>query len=198
MGLLSTDLRHDFNATHLEPLAAAGAESLAAALEALETQGRQALAADAVDPARMRFVRQLDLRYVGQSYELGVEVDDARFPPEEVGRLGGRFHEEHERSYGFKAAAGAGGDRHHPPVGGRPDLKAGAAAAGGGRRRRPGGVPAGILRGVGGIRGLPGVRALRPRSGGPHRGSGGGAGAGLDDVAAPRDTAPRWTRSGIC
>ena len=103
MGLLVTDLRHDFNATHLEPLAATGGESLAPALEALEAQGRQALAADGVDPGRMRFVRQLDLRYVGQSFELAVEVEDAGFPPEEVRRLAGRFHEEHERAYGFKA-----------------------------------------------------------------------------------------------
>ena len=103
MGLLATDLRHDFNATHLEPLAATGAGALAAALEALEAQGRQALSADGVDPARMRFVRQLDLRYVGQSWELAVEVEDAGFPPEEVRRLAGRFHEEHERAYGFKA-----------------------------------------------------------------------------------------------
>ena len=103
MGLLSTDLRHDFHATHLEPLAAAGADRLASALEALEAQGRRALAADGVDPARMRFVRQLDLRYVGQSYELGVEVEDAGFPAAEVRRLAGRFHEEHERAYGFKA-----------------------------------------------------------------------------------------------
>ena len=103
MGLLATDLRHDFNATHLEPLAPAGAQRLASALETLETQGRRALAADGVDPARMGFVRQLDLRYVGQSYELGVEVDDAGFPAEEVRRLAGRFHEEHERAYGFKA-----------------------------------------------------------------------------------------------
>ncbi len=102
MGLLSTDLRHDFNATHLEPLAAAS-ESLAPALESLESQGRRALAADGVDPARMRFVRQLDLRYVGQSYELGVEVEDAGFPAAEVRRLADRFHEEHERAYGFKA-----------------------------------------------------------------------------------------------
>ena len=100
----------------------------------------------------MRFVRQLDLRYVGQSYELAVEVDDAGFPPEEVRRLGGRFHEEHERAYGFKAPQepvetvtirlSAVGEIS------RPELRRLEADAGAG----PAGIPARILRGVGGIR----------------------------------------------
>jgi N-methylhydantoinase A len=40
------------------------------------------------------FVRELDLRYVGQSYELTVAAG---------GDLGERFHAEHDRAYGFNA-----------------------------------------------------------------------------------------------
>jgi N-methylhydantoinase A len=42
------------------------------------------------------FVRQLEMRYVGQSYELTVPADD-------VAHAVGGFHAEHDRAYGFAA-----------------------------------------------------------------------------------------------
>ena len=44
----------------------------------------------------IEFVRQLDLRYVGQSFELTIPAGDD---------LVGRFHAEHDRTYGFAAPA---------------------------------------------------------------------------------------------
>jgi N-methylhydantoinase A len=67
----------------------------------------------------MAFPRQLDLRYVGQSYELTVPLDGRPAPDRDEGRpatpsapldaaaLAGlieRFHAEHDRAYGYSAA----------------------------------------------------------------------------------------------
>ena len=50
----------------------------------------------------MRFVRHVDLRYIGQSYELDIVLEDSDVGAGEVERLAERSHVEHERVYGFK------------------------------------------------------------------------------------------------
>ena len=55
------------------------------------------IAADAIE-----FTRQIDMRYVGQSYELTIPTP-GRFEAGSVAQLIERFHAEHDRSYGFSA-----------------------------------------------------------------------------------------------
>src|SRR5207237_1060298 len=62
----------------------------------LETAGTEEMRREGVAEAAIEFVRQLDLRYVGQSYELTVPAG---------GDLAARFHTEHDRVYGFSAEA---------------------------------------------------------------------------------------------
>jgi N-methylhydantoinase A len=93
-GLLTTDLKRDAAQTvvqRLDSLDPAEAESVFAALEAAgaEEMRREGVAEDAIE-----FERRLDLRYVGQSYELTVPAG---------GDLAQRFHAEHDRVYGFSA-----------------------------------------------------------------------------------------------
>ncbi len=58
---------------------------------------QEGLAADAIE-----FVRQVDLRYVGQSYELTIPAPGP-FARESIEALLARFHAEHDRTYGFSA-----------------------------------------------------------------------------------------------
>jgi N-methylhydantoinase A len=93
-GLLSTDLKRDAAVTIMRRLDQLEPGELEAGFAGLERAGteeleREGLAGDAVE-----FVRRLDLRYVGQSYELTIPVGDD---------LVQRFHEEHDRTYGFSA-----------------------------------------------------------------------------------------------
>jgi N-methylhydantoinase A len=62
----------------------------------LEAAGRAELEREGLAGDRVEFVRQLDLRYVGQSYELTIPAGDD---------LVERFHAEHDRTYGFAAPA---------------------------------------------------------------------------------------------
>ncbi|GIS60594.1 MAG: hypothetical protein CM1200mP2_28190 [Planctomycetaceae bacterium] len=103
MGLLSTDLKHDFSSTLVTRLDETVLTNVMQEFEAMEAQGRGALEQDQVDEQRMQFVRQLDLRYFGQSYELTLSIEDPEMRPDEMQRLSERFHQEHERVYGFGA-----------------------------------------------------------------------------------------------
>jgi N-methylhydantoinase A len=103
LGLLVTDLKHDYSATHHGRLDRLDAAGVAAAYRALEDQGRAALRHEGISDDAVRFVRQVDLRYVGQSFELAVPVADPALGPDELEQLASRFHDEHERAYGFKA-----------------------------------------------------------------------------------------------
>ncbi len=95
-GLLTTDLKRDAAITimrRLDELDPAEAERTFAELEAA---GRAELEQEGLSGAAVEFVRQIDLRYVGQSYELTIPAGDA---------LVERFHVEHDRVYGFAAPA---------------------------------------------------------------------------------------------
>ena len=51
----------------------------------------------------MSFTRQVDMRYVWQSYELTVQLHNGQLDPAEIKRVLKRFHEEHDRAYGFSS-----------------------------------------------------------------------------------------------
>jgi N-methylhydantoinase A len=97
-GLLVTDLEHEHTATVLALLEGVTADELEHAFEPLEEAGRDELEREGTAPEDISFVRFLDLRYVGQSFELTVPFGDPL-------RAAARFHEEHDRAYGFQAPA---------------------------------------------------------------------------------------------
>lgn len=49
------------------------------------------------------FVRQLDIRFVGQSHELSIHAPNRQLAPLDVEELLDRFLKEHDRAYGFSA-----------------------------------------------------------------------------------------------
>jgi N-methylhydantoinase A len=93
-GMLVTDLRREASRTLMRRLADVGTAELDEAFAELERQGAAALEAEGTPRERIEFVRQVDLRYVGQSYELTIPAGDD---------LAARFHYEHDRAYGFSA-----------------------------------------------------------------------------------------------
>jgi N-methylhydantoinase A len=105
LGLLATDLRHDYAATMLARLDALDPPGVEAAFAGLEQEGRATLAREGVPADATRLLRQVDLRYVGQSHELTLPLGDdpAALSAAGLAELAGRFHAEHERVYGTSA-----------------------------------------------------------------------------------------------
>ena len=104
-GLLGTDLKRDSSLTLLRPLEDLDVEEIERAFVALEETGAAELAREGLPRERIAFVRQVDMRYVGQSFELTVPLESGAFDAGQSGALRERFHAEHDRVYGFSASS---------------------------------------------------------------------------------------------
>jgi N-methylhydantoinase A len=103
MGLLATDLKHEYSATFLRLLEEVSARELEQAFRSMERKGRAELVRESLPRDAMQFLRSVDVRYVGQSYELTMSLRGERVGREAIKELVSGFHDEHERAYGFKA-----------------------------------------------------------------------------------------------
>lgn len=69
----------------------------------LKTWGRATLAREGVRPEDTAFLRQVDARYAGQSYELTIPLPGEGPGDSGVALALERFHAEHDRAYGYSA-----------------------------------------------------------------------------------------------
>jgi N-methylhydantoinase A len=104
-GLLGTDLKRDSSITLLRPVDELDVDEVERAFAALEQQGAGELAREGLARERIEFVRQVDMRYVGQSIELTIPLAEESFDTEQADALRARYHAEHDRVYGFSAPA---------------------------------------------------------------------------------------------
>jgi N-methylhydantoinase A len=105
MGLLVTDLRHDYSATVLKRADAVTPGLFEDVCRRLEGFGRAALKRDGVPASGINFLRQADMRYVGQSYELTVNLPGGHVTPARLKAAVQAFHGAHEQAYGHAAPA---------------------------------------------------------------------------------------------
>jgi N-methylhydantoinase A len=106
LGLLCTDVVHDYIRSGLRPLADVTAEHAEEILAGLEARAREDLAAEGMDPAQARFARELDLRYTGQGYELRTPLNGLfteRLNAESLAAARARFDERHAQIHGHAA-----------------------------------------------------------------------------------------------
>ncbi len=98
IGMLATDLRHDFAQSSVQSLAGVAWGEVEHALRGLRDRGADRLRSDGVADDAMRFDDALDLRYVGQDYYLRVYVD---IDDLDGARIRADFDRLHEHTYGF-------------------------------------------------------------------------------------------------
>jgi N-methylhydantoinase A len=103
LGLLVEDLRTDVVRTHLALLEAELIPILDREFISMEADALRWLDRESVPEARRHLERWVDLRFVGQNFELHVPVPDAVWI-EGVGELRQRFVRAHEEVYGFAVA----------------------------------------------------------------------------------------------
>ena len=103
LGLLFPDIEHHYIRTYKRRLEALDVAELAGVVESLEEEGRTLLRSEGYEGTTVRLRRQVDMRYLGESSELRVEVAGAQFGPELIPLLRERFSEEHERTYGYRS-----------------------------------------------------------------------------------------------
>ena len=95
-GLLTTDIKRDAAVTVMRRLDELDPAEMEATFHRLEEAGGSELEREGLSGEAIEFARKVDLRYVGQSYELTIPAGDG---------MTDRFHVEHDRTYGFAAPA---------------------------------------------------------------------------------------------
>ena len=103
MGLLMTDIRADFSRTLVRRLGGEATDEIATIFENLAGEATAWLEREAVPPQRRRLHRVIDVRYVGQNYELPVSLDgvDAGSREGWLAEVRDLFSRAHERLYGY-------------------------------------------------------------------------------------------------
>lgn len=99
-GLLTTDLKYEFVKTELLLSTDNPASRLRQDLRDLELAARAQLLKDGLPAERISFLRSLDLRYLGQGYELRIAVGENDFDGGNCERIWKELHDRHRAEYG--------------------------------------------------------------------------------------------------
>jgi len=99
LGLLATDMVYEYVSTVYERLSTVDGAGLQKAFEELEEQARQQLEHDGMPAEQMVIQRVADCRYLGQGYELRVDVGSGGIDDAWVEKTRDDFHDNHEREY---------------------------------------------------------------------------------------------------
>src|SRR5205807_2289788 len=96
-GLLAVDLKDDYVATLVRRHDEVDPEEASGTFAGLEEEAAASLRAQGVPEDRVRLLRGVDARYLGEAHEIAIAAGDP-FDPE---RAAEAFHEAHERIYGY-------------------------------------------------------------------------------------------------
>src|SRR5439155_1164260 len=99
LGLLATDMVYEYVSTVYQRLSKLDAAALDRGFEELEEQARAQLERDGVPAERMLIQRVADCRYLGQGYELRVDIAPGPIDDAWVRTVHATFNEVHEREY---------------------------------------------------------------------------------------------------
>ena len=100
LGLLLADIKHDFVRTYIKILGLVDLDLVNHAFEEFEREGRALLEREGIGAEDQWFLRELDMRLKGQSFELKVALDPGPIGVSQLQRAAEAFHELHELTYG--------------------------------------------------------------------------------------------------
>ena len=101
LGLLHADVRGDFSLTRLLVAIEPNIKALNAGFAELRERGSAWLAGEAGRNAKAKYVWLMDMRYLGQNYELSLEVKDGKLDAKSLARLIAEYHRRHKAIYGY-------------------------------------------------------------------------------------------------
>lgn len=103
LGLLMSDVKHDYVRSKLAPLAELDLTEINQLFGQLIEQAKNDLRAEGFTEKEMRLNAFLDLRYAGQGYELTVPCSVPPLKQSDLDVMRRRFDEQHEQAHGHKA-----------------------------------------------------------------------------------------------
>ena len=103
MGLLLTDIRHTYLQSRPGPFASYDSAVIDSLFQRLRAKGQAEAASEGTPADSLRFSNYLELRYVGQGYELPVACPETVLSDADRADISLRFHLMHEKLYGHSA-----------------------------------------------------------------------------------------------
>ena len=103
IGLLMSDVKHDYIQSKLTPLHDATPEELNGLFARLAAQAHDELRHDGFAPGRIRVERSLDMRYGGQGYEIAVPCPAEPLTTAGLKQLRTTFDRQHDIMFGHMA-----------------------------------------------------------------------------------------------
>ena len=100
-GLLTVDVKNDYVQTHVTKESGLDFGAVQAIFDDLSERGRRALDKEGFSADTHRFVRTVDVRYVGQAFEVRVPAPDGIVDEAYAAKVADRFHTEHKQLYGY-------------------------------------------------------------------------------------------------
>lgn len=101
-GLLFADVEHHFVRSYHRAFSELDLDAVNGILRSLLQEGIRLLFEEGFSEARQILLAQVDMKYKGQTSELTVNVSDKEFTPESLTNLGEMYHQEHEKTYGYR------------------------------------------------------------------------------------------------
>jgi N-methylhydantoinase A len=107
LGLLHADVRGDFSLTRLLVAIDTNIKALNAGFIELRARGAEWLAGEAGKNAKADYLWLMDMRYLGQNYELSLPVKNGKLEAKSLARLIAEYHKRHKAIYGYDMPAQA-------------------------------------------------------------------------------------------
>jgi N-methylhydantoinase A len=100
-GLLTVDVKNDYVQTHVAKESALDHAVVQSILDTLTDRAREALAKEGFAEDQHQFHRTIDVRYVGQAYEVRVAAPEGVVDDAYVAQVADSFHAEHRQLHGY-------------------------------------------------------------------------------------------------
>jgi len=101
LGMLLSDLTHDYVRTFVARLAQIDWARLDALVDEMTAEGERQLERERIPAARRRTTIKLDCRYLKQYHEVSFAVSQASIRAHDAAAIAAAFHAEHQRLYGY-------------------------------------------------------------------------------------------------
>ena len=102
LGMLFADMRYEYVLTRVMRIKNADVNLINETYSSLENKGISELKKEVVNFETV-ILRSMDLRYVGQSYEINIPVPPGEVSGEDLENIAAKFHEKHQMIYGHSA-----------------------------------------------------------------------------------------------
>ena len=101
-GMLLGDLKHDYVRSYLTSFSELENGKFISYYEEMKKEATKTLVEEGIDESKIQFIPFLDLRYVGQYHEVGLELSMDQVFKVDLDSMKKAFHEEHNRLFGYE------------------------------------------------------------------------------------------------